>query len=247
MIRRRWMPIAALGAIALIAGAVTASVLVSAPTGQEPAASTPAGPRGLTTEEAERLAVARFLAYQDGSRTFHTEVAAGGVAVELTGRADYRAGIGLATATSGGERAVITWNATTLVGWTGQDTSTADGIPTTAPSEPGAARPLDPAASNVDTVLVLILALGVDRPENAQLLRQSDAAWLRADEVDGVRVDVFAGPSDADTGDGAGTIRYWVDDRGAVHRIEADLPSGPIVIDIGVEDHVPIIGSPQLG
>ncbi|MEV4736701.1 MULTISPECIES: hypothetical protein [unclassified Microbacterium] len=246
MKRRRGVLVAAACAVVL-AGGITAVVLANPASGPLPtaSASASAGPRALTTEESERLAVGRFLAYQDGSRTFRTEVSADGVVVQLEGRVDYRAGIGLASARAGDESAVITWNGATFVGWA--EASVVDGIPVAAPSEPGGARRLDPSASRVDTVLALLLSLGGDRPENAQLLQQSDAAWLRADEVDGVPVDVFAGPSDADTGEGAGTVRYWVDDRGAVHRIEADLPSGGVVIELGIEEHVPIAAAPELG
>jgi hypothetical protein len=240
----------ALAAAALAIAAVVIGLLllagqrVDSPPGSTPSASA-AAPRPLTTEEAERLAVARFLAYQDGSRVFHSEVVADGTAVSLDGRVDYRSGVGIAVAGSGEESAVLTWNGTTLVGW--PSSAAAAEIPAQAPPEPGGARPLDPSSSAVDTVLLLVRGLGADRPENAQLLQQSDAEWLRSDDLDGVRVDVIAGPSDADTGEHGGNTRYWIDERGALLRFEADLPAGTVVVDLDPEDHVAVQASPQLG
>jgi len=244
MTTRRWV---AVGVVVVILAAIGIGVLVThrggdAPT---PATSSPAeGPRGLTTEEAERLSVARFLAYRDGSRRFEVDVATADGTVALRGRVDYRSGVGIAAATLAGGTAVVTWDADTVVGWVGAGDGTA--VPDAPPPPPGAARPIDPSASTVDAVLVLVASLGADRPENAQLLASSAAQRLRADEVDGVPVDVFAGPSDADTGEGAGTTRFWVDGSGTLLRFEADLPSGTVTVVLRPEQYVAVPRAPDL-
>ncbi|MCM3778755.1 hypothetical protein [Microbacterium hydrocarbonoxydans] len=210
----------------------------------EPSASPAASPRPLRVEEADRLAIARFLAFQDGCTEFRTLVEAEGVEVSLRGRVDHRSGVGLASATADGDTAVVMWDADTLVGW--PDAGGAE-FPTAPPAEAGGARPLDPSASAVDTVLLLLTSLAADRPDNAQLLRQSDARWLRADEVAGEPVDVFAGPSDPDHPETADTqTRYWVDAEGRVVRFEAGLASQTVVIDLVPRPDVTVARVPAL-
>ncbi|WP_435748396.1 hypothetical protein [Microbacterium sp. PMB16] len=245
MTARRWIAIGAVAAVLLALG-VWALVAQRPPAAPEATASPVAeGPRALTTEEAERLAVGRFLAYRDGSRVFDVEVTTADGPVALHGRVDYRAELGIAAAALEGGTAVIAWDADTFVGWLGEgDGST---VPDAEPATAGTARPLDPSASTVDAVLVLVASLGTDRPENAQLLQTSDAQWLRADDVDGVPVDVFAGPSDADSGTGGGTTRFWVDGAGALLRFEADFPSGTVSILLHPEEYVAVPRVAELG
>ncbi|WP_223623120.1 hypothetical protein [Microbacterium sp. EST19A] len=246
MTTRRWIAVGAVVAILLVAIGVWALVALRPADAPAPTASSAAeGPRGLTTEEAERLAAARFLAYRDGSRGFEVDVPTADGPVALRGRVDYRTGVGITTAALEDGAAVVTWDADTFVGWVGEG----DGVtvPDAPPAVPGAARPLDPSASPVDAVLVLLASLGADRPENAQLLATSDAQWLRADEVGGVPVDVFAGPSDADSGEGAGTTRFWIDESGALLRFEADLPSGTVSMRLHPEQYVAVPRAPELG
>lgn len=250
MTRRRWWLLALATAALLIAGVwiVVSAVGARPPTLASGPSSSPAassGPRALTTAEAERLAVARFLAYQDGSREFRTDITTEGAVVSLHGRVDYRSGVGIAAAATGAESAVISWNATTFVGW--DAIGDGESIPAQAPLEQGGARALDPEAATLDTVLLLLLGLGADRPDNAQLLQQSDAAWLRSDDIDGTGVDVFSGPSDAGSSQRGANTRFWVDDRGALLRFEADLPAGTAVIDLISEDYAGVAPVPQFG
>lgn len=65
--------------------------------------------------------------------------------------------------------------------------------------------------------LGVIFTLMADRPENAQLLRQSDARYLGSREVDGTRLSVFRLPSEDGTG---GETRMWIDADGALHRVD---------------------------
>ncbi|WP_136054639.1 hypothetical protein [Microbacterium sp. K24] len=243
--RRRWVAIGVVAAVLL--GIGTWALLAFRPADAPTPTASPAaeGPRALTAEEAEKLAAARFLAYRDGSRGFEVEVSTADGPVALHGRVDYRAGLGIAAAALDDGSAVVTWDADTFVGWVGEG----DGVtvPDAPPAAPGAARPLDPSASAVDAMLVLIASLGVDRPDNAQLLQTSDAQWLRGDEVDGVPVDVFAGPSESASGEGAGTTRFWVDASGGLRRFEADLPSGTVSVLLHAEQYVAVPRAPELG
>lgn len=244
--RGRRIAVIAATCIVLIGGVVAALAIPRASTpSPSPSHTAAAGPRALTIDEAERLAVARFLAYQVGSVRFDTAVETGDGKMYLDGRVDHRAAVGIASAEMDGASAIITWNESTFVGWNGA--SSGSDVPSAPPPQPGGARPLDPTASSIDTVLLLVLSLGADRPENAQLLAQSDAAWLRADEIDDVTVDVFSGPSSADSAErDGGNTRFWIDAEGALLRFEAELPSQTVTVDLKTEKYVAVPASPQL-
>lgn len=245
MTTRRWIAIGAVLAVLLAIGVWALIALRPADAPAPTASPAGEGPRALTTEEAERLAVARFLAYRDGSREFEVDVSTADGPVALHGRVDYRSGVGITAAALDDGTAIVTWDADTFVGWVGEGDGTT--VPDAPTAVPGTARPLDPSASTVDAVLVLVKNLGADRPENAQLLQTSDAQWLRADDVDGAPVDVFAGPSDAASGEGAGTTRFWIDESGALLRFEADLPSGTVSVLLHPEQYLAVPRAPELG
>ncbi|MBO9627214.1 MAG: hypothetical protein J7484_12670 [Microbacterium sp.] len=75
------------------------------------------------------------------------------------------------------------------------------------------------ADAAVSSAVAVAFALGSDRPENAQLLRQSDARYLGAVDVDGAPQQVFRVPS-AD-GEGAAVTRLWLDADGRLRRLDA--------------------------
>ena len=101
-------------------------------------------------------------------------------------------------------------------------------------------------------MLLLLLELGSDRPDNAQLLLQSDAQWLRADTDDGVPVDVFAGPSapvvsgETAAGPNPGRLRYWVDGTGRLLRFEVDLPTGMVSVGLNHSGFAPFPQAAEL-
>ena len=72
-------------------------------------------------------------------------------------------------------------------------------------------------------MLTVLFALGADRPENAQLLRQSDARYLGSAVDEGQDLEVFRAPSaDGERAGGArASTRLWVDDRRALRRMDA--------------------------
>jgi hypothetical protein len=67
--------------------------------------------------------------------------------------------------------------------------------------------------------LAVIFSLGADRPENAQLLRQSDARYLGDEEVGGETLSVFRLPSV--DGVSSARTRMWLDADGRLRRLDA--------------------------
>lgn len=188
-------------------------------------ASTPE-PRGLSTTEAERLALVRFLNYTAKNAKFTASVPSPGGKLLLTGRIDFVDHLGYAAMRTDGRAdlasgGLVQWNLTRLA---------FHGAPSPEPVDPPPAqdwqvRALQQTGSELDGALRLLVNLASDRPDNAQLLQQSTARWLRADTVDGVAVDVLEGPKQdgkaATTADAR--LRYWVDADGKLRRIEARL------------------------
>ena len=212
----------------------------------EPASAGP-GPRPLTTEEAERLAVARFRNYDDGVREVSFEVTDAGATYAVDGWVDWTQHLGYGVAAGGSESLLLAWSPAALSShpWTVGEPAPlpvpglADGAQDWISSD------LLPEASRLHAVLALVLTLGADRPDNALLLSQTDARWLRTDEVAGVPVDVITGPTadvayDPETSTAAGdgsdaTIRYWVGEEGSILRLEARLGGGSewTVVELG--------------
>jgi len=217
------MTVARRGPLATIA-AVTAGVVVAlatitgcAPTA-EPEATASAT---LTSEQADRLAVTRFRNFDAGIRTIAVTLddAVSG-SLTLDGWFDFSAGAGYAEARDADGASLG------LVWWTHEAIAVreipADELVVPVPTDGWASAQLDPSATALANALALVASLGADRPENPQLLAQSDARFLREDELGGSAVTVFLGPS-AD--DGAPTpeaarASYWVDATGLLLRFE---------------------------
>ncbi|WP_114561129.1 hypothetical protein [Desertihabitans aurantiacus] len=180
-------------------------------------------PRPLTTAEAERFAVIRFNAYDEGTRRVDLHLVGTPEPLRLAGWVDYRAFVAYAsllTADGAEELGLVHWDRTVKAS-----------RPAPVP-EPVLPRPEDgwarsavvPEQAVFDTALAMVLQLGADRPDNPLLLAQSDARWLRTDQVDDVAVDVVTGPTPEGAPDQAGSrLRYWVDQRGNLLRLEAAL------------------------
>ena len=180
-------------------------------------------PRPLTTAEAELLAVIRFNNFDAGTREIAMTVPGDG-GVRLKGWVDFATHVGYAAASDlAGEEplGLVRWNFTNV--GVREGSLPAEMLP--PPTDGWVVGALD-ASSSINTAMAVVLSLGSDRPDNPQLLQQTDARWLRTDEVSGVPVTVFAGPSadavaTADPVRGAELTRYWVDDDGLLLRFEA--------------------------
>ncbi|MEU4804925.1 hypothetical protein [Actinosynnema sp. NPDC023587] len=243
--RRRWST--PRWAVVLIGVAGAAAIGVATFLVVDPG-SAPPGPRPLTSDEVDRLAITRFRNYEAGGRavTITVPTTAGGLVV--TGSIDYRAGLGYAVVRGAGRdtsgNGLIQWNATTVLVHPVAD------APPEAPASPPASgwhrRPLLTSGSSLDSALLIALNLGSDRPDNAELLPQNGAAWVRHDQVGDHRVDVMSGPAARGRPGTAGNVRYWVDPDGTMHRVRADVDSEPqpVVIDFDARRYVPVQPAP---
>lgn len=82
----------------------------------------------------------------------------------------------------------------------------------------GAAWTVQPASEVPSRAMLLPFSLASDRPDNAQLLRQSDTRYLGSSVLDQRAVDVFR------LVDNSGAItstRLWLDETGGIRRLDA--------------------------
>ncbi|MCP2638129.1 hypothetical protein K0817_016370 [Microbacterium sp. HD4P20] len=208
------------------ATAVALSLAACAPGGDEFATG---DARPLTTEEAQTLAAMRLRNLDAGTRTVAFDL---GTASDLAfdGWFDYESGVGYGLA-AGEPDELLLWNTHVV----GSHPATTDAAPLPIPDVNQLATawqgsPLDPAASRLDTVLATIGSLGADRPENPLLLQQNGTLWLGERTVDGIDLTVYAGPpsdealaADETADPDAATVRYWIDDRATLHRLDLRL------------------------
>ncbi|WAL63828.1 hypothetical protein ORV05_22895 [Amycolatopsis cynarae] len=205
--------------------------------------SGPAGPRTLTPEEANRLAIARFRNYQAGGRAVTITVPGTGGGLVVTGSIDYRAKLGYGVVHGTGRDTssdgLIAWTATTVLVHPMADTPPQ--APALPPGTDWYSRPRQASGSALDTALAIALGLGSDRPDNAQLLPQNGAAWTGLDQVRGHPVDVMTGPDATGKPGSAGTVRYWIGPDGTLYRVQAAVASEPqpVVIDFDTQNYVP--------
>ncbi|MFI9358816.1 hypothetical protein [Streptomyces lydicus] len=206
--------------------------------------SDPSGPRALTSDEANRLAITRFRNYEAHGRAVTITVPGTAGRLVVTGSVDYRGkrgygvvhGTGRDTSSDG----LIEWTATSV------SVHPMANAPAHAPASPPRSawysRPLLSSGSSLDSSLTIALSLGSDRPDNAELLPQNGAAWWGRDQVDGHRVDVMTGPSSRDRSGTAGNVRYWVGAGGTMYRVRVSLGSEPrpVVIDFDTQKYVPV-------
>ncbi|MFD5394224.1 hypothetical protein ACFWJW_08340 [Streptomyces sp. NPDC127097] len=206
--------------------------------------SGPSGPRALTSDEANRLALARFRNYQAHGRAVTITVpgAAGGLIV--TGSVDYQGKLGYGVVHGTGRDTssdgLIEWTATSVF------VHPMANAPAHAPASPPRSawyrRPLLSSGSALDSSLTIALKLGSDRPDNAELLPQNGAAWWGRDQVGGHQVDVMTGPSSPDRSGTAGNVRYWVGSDGTLYRVRVSVgsESQPVVIVFDTQKYVPV-------
>jgi len=198
-------------------------------------------PKALTSAQSERLAVTRFRNFDAGVRTIDATFPSTSGDLRVTGFFDFASGIGYAAVTVDDVASGLVW-------WTHETIAIHSGavenLPLPAPEDGWESGPLDPSSTTLANSVALIASLGADRPENPQLLAQSDAAWLRADTVGKVDVDVFAGPSADSVATASSDLStralYWVDATGILLRFESPLtpPPAQLTVDFGAADAV---------
>ncbi|MFD8546887.1 hypothetical protein [Streptomyces sp. NPDC059649] len=206
--------------------------------------SGPSGPRALTADEANRLAITRFRNYAAHGRAVTITVPGTAGGLTVTGSVDYQGKLGYGVVHGTGRDT----SSDGLIKWTPTSVSVHPmaNAPARAPASPPRSawysRPLLSSGSALDSSLTIALKLGSDRPDNAQLLPQNGAAWWGRDQVDGHRVDVMTGPSSPGRSGTAGNVRYWVGPDGTMYRVRVSVgsESQPVVIDFDTQKYVPV-------
>ncbi|GGX31415.1 hypothetical protein GCM10010341_61090 [Streptomyces noursei] len=240
--RRRWLrPRWAVAVIGTAAVAAAAFLVAGGGSG-------PSGPRALTSDEANRLAITRFRNYEAHGRAVTITVPGTAGGLTVTGSVDYRgkAGYGVVhgTGRDTSSDGLIEWTAASVF------VHPMANAPAHAPASPPRSgwyvRPLQSSGSSLDSSLAIALRLGSDRPDNAELLPQNGAAWWGRDEADGHRVDVMTGPSSRDRSGPADSVRYWVGSDGTMYRVRVGVGSAsqPVVIDFDTQQYVPVKAVP---
>lgn len=193
-------------------------------------ATEPPASRGLTTEEATRLAEIRFGNFGAQGADFSATSAfiALGESLTLTGSVDWQTHSGTATVSASGRDAGverIVWfsdavlevrpGLLTILASTGQT-----GVEYVR-------RTPEVGSRLLDRTIAFIVALASPERENALLIQQTEgSAFLRFDTIRGRDVEVLRfGKS----------LRYWLDvETGELLRFEADSPesNAPVVVDL---------------
>ncbi|MGI5444016.1 hypothetical protein ACQEV4_43750 [Streptomyces shenzhenensis] len=229
------------------------------------------GPRAITSEEAGRLAMARFHAYENGPHRVTLKIDDGRDSYEVRGLIDYRKhrAVGSYAAGEPGpkqQKGLIAWDnsglavATEAKG-TSPSSKTAEIARAAAKVPHGGWSPRAYAGYPLDVALRVVMALGADRPDNAQLLAQSGPRYLGESTLRGTSYARLSGPrpkpqetkpqktkSQKEGAAGAGSggpatpqprrtglspLTYWVDEDGELGRLE--IRSGgverPVTVD----------------
>ncbi len=203
-----------------------------------------AGPRTVTSDEAQLLAVLRFRNFDAASRQVVTTLTDRGTELQLSGVVDYRSSTGFGVlSTSGAPAYLILWT-DGLIAARPTDSSEAGkalGPPAIAPeSLDGYEVSAMSGDSTLHSLLSIIIALGNDRPDNPLLLQSGGALWLREDTIGETPVTVFTGPSNAGETSAATAsaidpdasgARYWLDDTGLLLRVEVRLGAAWVTVD----------------
>lgn len=227
--------------------------------------SAPAGtsaPQSLTAEQAELLATMRVANYRAVEATFVTSVTEQAATLELHGVVNWQQHTGSAVfrttdRSEAGGRGLMQWNFEKVAAHPGGDV---DGPPPPPPADgTWQQRPIDPSKSALDAVLLLLLSVASPDPDNPQLLRQTDAAYLGTEIVDGRTATVFTGPTtDAATGaapatstappsaDASPRLTYWVAADGALVRLRAVVGNQNVTVGFSPAPTTPTEYLPDL-
>lgn len=212
------------------AALLTAALLIGST-----ACGTPDRRRPVTLEEAQRLALARLSVYESGPASVRLRVPAADTDVGVEAVVDYAAHRALGRYRALGRDGRVAWDAA------GVSVAPGGGDP----KRPGAAPRWSRRSYTrdpVDRALRLVLALGSDRPENARPQAQSGPQWLGEKRLRGHTYTLFAGPRPVTRTPGgtkpsspaaSSPVTYWIDEKGALGRVEAVLTDGgdPMTVD----------------
>ncbi len=208
----------------MVAAAVAAGVVLAGCGGG-------GGPRPVTGEEAQQLALVRLTTYEQSPVALRLRIPGPVAATTVDAVLDFRTRRATGTyrvpGTAGAPAAsgALAWDDRTVA-------VDPDGGGTGWARRAAGRDPLDRA-------LLLALRLGHDRPENAQLLARGGATRLGERRLDGTSYTVFGGPhpprrpGEAPPAGGS-ALSYWVDAGGGLRRVEARLTPGapPVTVDV---------------
>jgi hypothetical protein len=143
-------------------------------------------PRQLNTAESELLSAARFHNFDEGTRRIEIKITESESTINVTGYYDFEAHAGLAEvstdeSSSPADGTDYLWWTPTAVGEVVVADPAPDwdaGVPEIDSAWSWQFFELDSTQSALLTGLALVSASGFDRPDNPQLLAQSDALWL---------------------------------------------------------------------
>lgn len=206
----------------------------------------------VSTEESQILALTRFNNFDTGSRPFTTEIVVEGAELTLQGWVDFEHHVGYAAVTGQDfePQALLWWDNVVALGPTQPTPDGNPPLPLPVPSQDDGwlIRPFSSELSQLDAVLALLSALGVDRPENPLLLQQAGALWLGDETLEtddgNINVAVFAtppgeealGPDDPEPTPQDSAVKLWVDETGVLHRTEALIGNQWVTINHGTAD-----------
>lgn len=232
-----------------------------------------AKPRAITSSEAQRLAMVRFKAFEDSPETVTLTIDDSTDSYSVRGLVDYRTHHAVATYAAG---AAGQKQQTGLVAWDDSGLAVAPRAKGTPHSSEMAhwemteiaraagkvqARRWSPrayATYPLDVALHVVMALGADRPDNAQLLAQSGARRLGESTLRGKSYTRFSGPrprpqasraagAPPQHGPSSSPLTYWVDQNGNLGRMEirGAAMKRPVTVDfLGHVAHAKVPAGP---
>ena len=220
--------------------ALTVAALLMSGCSRAQETTPPAAPRVVTAQEAQLLATTRFRNFDAGSRSVTATIPVRGQQVRVDGFIDYATHTGYATA-SGPDfpPQLLRWNLRVVaVHAAAAGQTSAPTLP--MPKDGWQTRNLDPTRSSLDTVLLVVANLGLDRPENPLLLQQGGALWLSEQDLAGRRLTVFAAPptdkpnsTSASVDPNASGLRLWLDPTGLMYRAQVRVETGWVDVNFG--------------
>ncbi|GIJ23968.1 hypothetical protein [Micromonospora lutea] len=219
--RRRRLTLTGLALTAVISAVMLVATLVTwAPDGPPP--------RELTTGERERLAAMRVTNYRELRAGLHITAGDGATRTDLLGWVDWARGLtylDVGGPGAGPMRGLVQATPTVLVIRPDPTAAPTPAVPPLVPP-PGGWRL--PAGRGIDPLLGLIFALAADRPDKVD---GWVGRWVGRERLNGEPVDVLevstagsgASASRAPDANAGSPARYWLDQAGRLHRVEADL------------------------
>ncbi|WP_129312377.1 hypothetical protein [Streptomyces sp. L2] len=224
--------------------------------------------RPLTAAEAQRLALVRFNAFEASPETVTVKIDDGTDSYSVRGLIDYRTHRAIGTFVAGvtaqkQEKGLVAWDSSGLAialgsGGTSPSSKASQIVRAAEKVRNRGWSPRAYAAYPLDTALHVVVALGQDRPDNAQLLAQFGARRLGESTLRGKSYTRFSGPRPRPQPAGktsaprrrlpsTSPLTYWVDEDGNLGRMEIKDAGmqRPITVDfLGHEPHAKVPAKP---